>query len=146
MIRHTMRVCTLGFVLLCLAGCQTSNDVIREKTQGGGTTRVYPVSMDQAWEIAKTVFRGEGSDAIEEHKAEGYMLTSSGLKIYTAGAVMGAWVVPINERETKVTVITKRRMVTNLFTGLQETKFHERFAQAVEVLKAGKPLPVTPPE
>jgi hypothetical protein len=102
--------------------------------------------MDQAWEIAKTVFRWEGSDAIEEHKAEGYMLTSSGMNLITAGAVMGAWVEPSGERQTKVTVVTKRRIATNLATSLTETTFHRRFAQAVEIVKAGKPLPLTPPE
>lgn len=143
---HIMQVSILGFVLLCLVGCQTLSDVVREKAQGGGTTTVYPVPMDQAWEIAKTVFRWEGSDAIEEHKAEGYMLTSSGMNLITAGAVMGAWVEPSGERQTKVTVVTKRRIATNLATSLTETTFHRRFAQAVEIVKAGKPLPLTPPE
>lgn len=137
---------TLCLVLLWLAGCQTLSDVMREKAQGGGTTTVYPVSKDQAWEIAKTVFRWEGSDAIEEHKAEGYMLTSTGMEVFTAGAVMGAWVDPVGDRQAKVTVVTKRRIVTNLVTSLTETTFHRRFTQAVEIVKAGKPLPLTRPE
>ncbi len=57
-------VILLLFVAL-LNGCSTMNDVVRVKEAGTeGTTKVYPVNADQAWEISKTVFRWEGSDAI----------------------------------------------------------------------------------
>jgi hypothetical protein len=96
--------------------------------------------------IAKVVFRWEGADAIEEHKEEGYILTSSGMNLVSWGAVMGAWIDPIDKESTKVTVVTKRRISTNLATTLTETTFQKRFAQAVEIVKSGKPLPATPPE
>jgi len=134
-------------VTLCwLTGCQTLGDVVREKENGGGTVQVYPVDIDQGWKIAMTVFRWEGSDAIEEHRDQSYMLTSSGMNLVTAGAVMGAWVEPAGQGQTKVTVVTKRRIATNLATTLTETTFHRRFAQAVAITKGGKPLPLTPPE
>ena len=82
----------------------------------------------------------------EEHKDERYMLTSSGMNLVTAGTVMGAWIDPMPDGQMKVTVVTKRRIQTNMFTSLTETTFQERFAQAVEIVKAGKPLPPTPPE
>jgi hypothetical protein len=118
-------------------------DVTRAKDEG--TSQIYSVDADQAWKIAMTVFRWEGSDAIEEHRAEGYMLTSSGPTVGTMGKVMGAWIGPVIEGQTKVTVVTKRRVATNLFTTLTETTFHRRFAQAVKIVKAGKPLPLEPP-
>jgi len=49
--------------------------VIDEQKAGGGTTRTYPVSFDDAWRISVDIFRREGSGPIEEHKAEKYMLT-----------------------------------------------------------------------
>ena len=134
-----------GGALVCavlwLASCQTLSDVVQVKAQGGGTTQVYPVDTDQAWTIAKTVFRWEGSDAIEEHRDQGYMLTSSGMNVVSAGAVMGAWVEPAGRGQTKITVVTKRRVATTL----TETTFQKRFAQAVALVKAGQPLPLTPP-
>jgi hypothetical protein len=135
-------------VMLCLAsltGCQSMRHVMQEKDTGGGTTRVYPVSVDQAWELSKTVFRWSGTDAIEEHRNQGYMLTSSGMNLVTAGAVMGAWMEPAGRGQTKVTVVTKRRIATNLATTLTEGTFHRHFAQAVEIVKAGKSLPAAPP-
>ncbi len=132
--------------LISVTGCASLNDVVRAKEAGTeGVTKTYYVMPDQAWEIAKTVFRWEGSDAIEEHKNEGYMLTSSGLNGYSYGAVMGAWIKPINKDSTEVTVITKRRIQTDIFTTLTEETYHKRFAQAVEITKGGNPLPRVAP-
>jgi hypothetical protein len=144
-----MIISTLLFLLLVmlLNGCATMNDVVRVKEDGTeGTTRVYPVDLDQAWEISKTVFRWEGSDAIEEHKDQRYMLTSSGMNLVSWGTVMGAWIDPVDKDNSKVTVITKRRITINLATTLTEGTFHKRFSQAVDIVKSGKPLPRIAPE
>jgi hypothetical protein len=141
------RIGILGLLLAAsvwFAGCATMSDVVRSKDQG--TVQVYPVNADQAWDIAKAVFRWEGTDAIEEHRAEGYMLTSSGMNLITMGAVMGAWVEPVDKNSARVTVVTKRRVATNVATTLTEATFHKRFAQAVDIMKSGKPLPSTPPQ
>ena len=131
-------------ILGLLSGCATMSDVVQSKDQG--TSQVYPVTFDQAWTISMTVLRWEGADAIEEHKDQRYMLTSSGMNLVTSGSVMGVWVDPMPDGQMKVTVVTKRRIQTNVATTLTETTFHKRFAQAVEMVKAGKPLPAKPPE
>lgn len=136
----------LIFILIAsmINGCATMIDVIKSKNEG--TSVIYPVDAEQAWVIAKTVFRWEGADAIEEHKSEGYMLTSSGMNLVSYGAVMGAWIEPIDKENTRVTVVTKRRIATNIVTTLTETTFHKRFAQAVEIVKKGNRLPLEPPD
>ena len=132
------------FAVYLLAGCSTMSDVVKDKSQG--MSKVYPVNAEQAWDIAETVFRWEGADAIEEHKKDGYMLTSSGINLVSYGAVMGAWIESVGKNETKVTVLTKRRISINLATTLTETTFHKRFAQAVKIIKEGKDLPLNPPK
>lgn len=147
MTHPTVKIGVILIVFLGIAGCANLTHVIRQKEAGGGTTRVYPVGVDQAWDIAKTVFRWSGTDAIEEHRDEGYMLTSSGMNLVSYGAVMGAWVEPVGQEQTQVTIVTKRRLSLNIATTLTETTFHKRFARAVEIVKAGKPLPLAlPPE
>lgn len=127
--------------ILTLGGCATMNDVVSAENSGKeGTTKNYAVNQDQAWDIAKKVFRCEGSDAIEEHRSEGYMLTSSGLNLVSCGTVMGAWIQPINENTTKVTVVTKRRVTINIATTLTESTFQKRFAEEVANIQAGKPI------
>ena len=137
-----MRFSLLLAAFLPLA-CATMNDVVAQKDKG--TTQEYDVTPDVAWDICHKVFRWEGSDAIEDHRAQNYMLTSSGMNFYSDGAVMGAWVEPINGVKSKVTVVTKRRLSFDLATTMTETTFHRRFAQAVEIVKSGKPVPETAP-
>jgi len=144
---NILQTILLPTFIVLLSGCSTMNDVVRVKENGSeGTAKVYPINEDQGWTIAKIVFRWEGADAIEEHKDKGYMLTSSGMDLISAGAVMGAWIEPVDKENTKITVVTKRRLTINVFTTLMESTFHKRFAQAVEILKQGKPLPDIAPK
>jgi len=144
---RTLAVVMLLSLFASLYGCATMNDVVRVKETGSeGTAEVYPVNSDQAWEIAKTVFRWEGSDAIEEHRDQHYMLTSSGMNLVSWGAVMGAWIEPVDKSNTRVTVVTKRRITINVATTLTEGTFHKRFAQAVAIVKKGQPLPPNTPD
>jgi hypothetical protein len=138
---HCLWWITLSVVL---SACSTMADVVGHKNEG--TARVYEVSSDQAWELAKIVFRTEGADAIEEHRAEGYMLTSSGSNFYSEGAVMGAWVEPYDENSSNVTVLTKRRVKTNLFTTLTEGTFHRRFAQGIRIINSDNVLAAVLPD
>jgi len=137
---------TILISLLLLSSCASMKDVIKAKERGEGTAAIYNVTEDQAWEISMTVFRWEGSDAIEQHRSQNYMLTSSGMNMVSYGSVMGAWVEPVDANNTKVTVVTKRRVATNLATTLTEATFHKRFVQAVEIIKSGQPLPIVPPK
>ncbi len=145
--RADLRTTLAAIVFLAImSGCATMSDVQRVKEEGSeGTVKTYPVSADQAWDIAKTVFRWEGADAIEEHREEGYMLTSSGPDLVSLGAVMGAWIKPVSNEATEVTVVSKRRITVNLFTTMTESTFHKRYAQAVAMVNNGETLPLTAP-
>jgi len=121
------------------------SDVVQSKERGRGTSKVYPVNADQAWEIAKTVFRWERTDAVEEHRSEGYMLTSSGESLISWGTVMGVWIEPVDNGSTKVTAVIKRKNPTEVLTSLTEAIFHEDFEMAARI-KAGRsftPAPAT---
>lgn len=135
----------LAVVLAGIAGCATTADVLREKQEGRGAIGVYLVTAAEAWEIARAVFRWEGSGAVEEHRAEGYMLARGGTDWWAYPTLVGAWIEPVGERQTKVTVVLARHVETSLYAPLTETTFHRRFARAVELVKAGKPLPTLPP-
>jgi hypothetical protein len=129
----------MGFLLIAvfLTGCATTGDVVRSKERGGGMSKVYPVNAGQAWEIAKTVFYWEGTGAVEEHRSEGYMLTSSGESLISWGAVMGVWIEPVNDDRTRVTVVLKRKNPAEVLIPLTEASFHEDFELAARI-KAGR--------
>lgn len=126
-----------------LTGCASLSDVLASKNEG--TVKVYPIAQDRAWDIAMTVLRWEGAETIEEHRKDNYMLTTVGANLISAGSVVGVWVEPAKKGSTQVTVVTKRKMQTDIATGLTETTFQERFAQAVKIVKSGQPLPVSAP-
>ncbi len=111
-----------------------------------GQKRFILLMLTRLGILLKLFSVGEGADAIEEHREEGYMLTSSGMSLFTGGTVMGAWIEPVDTNATRVTVVTKRRVSINIATTLRETTFHERFAQAVDIIKAGESLPLEPPD
>ena len=132
-----MRVCALALTLL-LAGCLTLADVPRFKSEGRAET--YPVTVDEAWTLARSVFRWGGADVIEEHRPEGYMLTTTGANVARRGTLMGAWVEPVDVTHTRVTVVMKRPMQTSVFITMTEAKFHQRFAESVDRLRAERPV------
>jgi hypothetical protein len=132
--------------LSLVTGCATMSDVVKARNEG--ERRLYPVTCDQAYDIAGKIFRSEGSDAIEDHRAEGYILTSSGANRLTWGTFMGAWTEPATPGHCLVTVLTKRRMALNAATTLTETTSHNRFAQAVAEIASSasstKPIALVP--
>ena len=133
-----------AFVMLFLfASCATMSDVLSSKDDG--TAEVYPVGFDKAWDIATTVLRWEGAESIEHHKDKGYMVTQTSQNLVSSGALIGVWVDKIDNSHSKVTVVTKRKMATNIATGLTESTFHSKFAQAVDIVKSGQTLPIEAP-
>ena len=136
---------TLTFVAtaLLVAGCHNVADLPRYKSEGVAQT--YPVTLDEAWAITQAVFRWGGATAIEEHRAEGYMLTSSGDNLHGRGTVMGAWVEGVDATHTRVIVVMRQRMRSNVLTPLTEATFHRRFAETVQSLRAERPLPHAAP-
>lgn len=138
-----MRIKFYIVLLIMLVGCATMSDVLKDKDEG--TAEIYNVDKDIAWEIATTVLRWEGCETIEEHKISNYMLTTVGQNFVSAGSLVGVWVDPIDNNNTKITVVTKRKVQTNIATGLTESTFHDSFSKAVNIVKSGQSLPLEEP-
>ncbi len=133
----------LAAVIFVNIQCASIADAIKAKDDG--TVVNYAVGFDDGWKIAKTVLRWEDAETIEEHKDENYMVTTVGADFVSAGSAIAVWVEPDGAKSVKVTIVSKRKMQTNIATGLTESTFHRRYAQAVKILKSGKPLPSEAP-
>lgn len=140
------RLTLLFTIILVCSSCSTLNTVLKDKEAGKGTRVVYDTNFDQSWLLAKKAFRWAGSDAIEEYKEEGYMLTTKGANLITYGSVMGAWIERISDNKMAVTVISKRRISTNLATGMTEPRFHSLFKAGLKILEKGEELPLSAPK
>ena len=138
MIERGIKILVLFLVFAFIVGCAAMSDVVKSKQNG--QINVYSINANQAWEIAKTVFRWANADAVEEHRKESYLAASSGAN------VMVAWIEPMDKKIIRVTVASMRRLPINPFTDLTERDFHNYFAQGVEMMNSGKPLPSSRPK
>jgi len=126
---------------LILAGCATTfSDLVRAKEAGEGMSRVYRVNADRAWEVAKRVTQWEGIGDIRESRADGFMLIKSGADWYYKGTLIGVWIEPIDQDQSKVTVITKARRSVDTFRRLSEVDFHKSFAAFVQGAEIGSEI------
>ncbi len=130
----------LSLAVLVFTGCGPTQavvlrDVMEAKSEG--ISKNYPISSEKAWDIAAVVFLQEGVDA--------KMILSNEVFLFSQGAAMGVWTKSIDENNTQVAVVKKRGSVYGT-TKLTEMTFHERFAQIVADVKAGKQLPGGPPK
>jgi hypothetical protein len=137
-------------VLMMTVGCASlqvlSDQVVQAKMAGkGGVTKVYPVSANQAWEIAEAVFRWEKADEVTENRKENYLVASSGMKMAAFGTVMGVWIEPVDQITTRLTVIVKQRGDCCELTSLTPKRFFQRFEQGVAYVKGGRKLPISNP-
>lgn len=140
--KSRMTVFALLVALVWATGCATTADVVRAKNDG--TSQVYLIGSGQAWQIAKVVFRWEGSDSFEEHRAKGILVAKNGKEWMPWSSTKVAFVERLGRKHTKVTIVTKRR-IGDVATNSSETSFHKRFAYAVRIVKAGGHLPPKSP-
>lgn len=119
------------------------SDVVRDKEKE--TQKSYQINFEQAWDIAITVLRWEGCETIEQHQNSGYMLTTIGHDFFSDGTLVGVWLDEIDQDNTKMTVVTKRKEQLSLATGLTETTFHSSFEKAVNLVNKGEKLPYDKP-
>jgi len=101
------------------------HDVLTAHARGEGTSRVYEAEYDATWKKARAVLQSEGAGPVETH--DGYMLASVDgnnlTNLVTSGAWVGVWVEEEDDHHTRVTVVTKRRVSTQILTTLTEDGF-----------------------
>jgi len=114
-----------------LAGCATAQDVLTSKEEG--TAVVYAVAPSRAFDIAVQVLREDGVTLIEQHRSEGYMLTT-----FDASFV-AVWV-DADQGGSLVTVRSKRLTPLSIL-GFLESTFHDDFRRVVE--GKGRPAVMT---
>ena len=138
--RRSVRGALVLLALAALAACATRRDVVASKLKGQGTQRVYAVTVDQAWTISKAILRFEPLGPIEEHRSEGYMLTSDDPSSLAPATYIGVFVEPDGSASAKVTVVNKRRTPTQAYASLSEGAFHRKFSELLGVIEAVGPI------
>jgi hypothetical protein len=122
----------LAVLLISLSACATMSSVVRAKENG--TVRTYPVSGPLAWEIAKAILN-EKEAMVIENRPEGFLYAESSISL------LGAWIEPISEGETKVTFVVKSKDILFGSTGTSEGGLHSDFEKMIESGAAAKLTP-----
>ncbi len=108
------RLVVIAMALLVSACAGGRKDVLSAHDAGKGEMRVFPVTVDQAWDAARAALRWNHAEAIEEHPAERYMLGVAGAEGWSWGAAMGVWLEPTGPNGTNVRVVVSRKLATNI--------------------------------
>jgi hypothetical protein len=132
--------------LLLASACApvgTMATVIDEKEKGAAV--VYPIGPDRAWELAVDVLRRGGANAIEEHRDQHYLLTSTSPSPTEAGvgAYVGIWIQATDAHHPMVTCVMRWKKLTSLPGPLTEKRFHVQLQRA---LGSGSPGQVIRPD
>lgn len=99
--------------LLTAAGCQTSGDAVRAR--GQGKSRIYNAPFDTVWDTAPKAIGELGLDVVMSSKEEGSIVAQKPITAFSAGEHIAVFVERVNDEQTKVEVVSKKAMATNIF-------------------------------
>ena len=121
---HIKIACVI-FSLLLLQGCATMADSVAAK--GTGEYRVYENSFDEVWEATIDVVTGTKLSLVTKNKQTGQILAQKGISALSYGENVAIFV----EREgsdvrTRVEVVSKKAMATNVFATNWEQRIFEK--------------------
>lgn len=113
------------FVFLFVQGCATMADSISAK--GTGPYRVYDESFDKVWEAVIDVVTGTKLSLVTKNKQTGQILAQQGISAFSYGENVAIFVERVgSEVRTRVEVVSKKAMSTNVFATDWETHIFKK--------------------
>ena len=110
------RLLTLLAALLVVAGvsgCATLADARGAK--GQGMQKTYDADFETVWRTLPQVVTSIGLQVAGDNKQEGYILAQRGMTLMSYGEHVAIFVDRAGGNRTKVEVVSKRAMATNIF-------------------------------
>lgn len=116
--------------VISAAGCTTLADARNAK--GRGRSNTYEAPFETVWAKAKIAVADTGLSVASENKEEGYILAQKGLSAFSYGENVAVFVQKVDDTHTKVEVVSKKALETNLFATNWEKPILDRVAQLLE--------------
>jgi hypothetical protein len=101
------------FLLVAASGCATLADARAAK--GTGMSKTFNADSETVWKTLPGVANSIGLSVVADNKAEGYMLAQRGITLMSYGENVAIFVESVGRNRTKVEVVSKRAMATNIF-------------------------------
>jgi len=95
------------------AGCATLADA--RKAKGTGLTRAFDNPYDEVWQTIPDILSELGLDLAGENHREGYILAQRSATAFSYGENVAIFIERIEDNKTKVEVVSKKAMSTNIF-------------------------------
>lgn len=125
----------LALCLLSPVGCTTIADARNSK--GKGLAHTDEGSFDTVWESIPKAIKalGEGGPLIVgENKQEGYILAQGKMSFVSYGENVAVFVEKVDETKTKVEVVSKRTLATNIVAADWAPRLHTKLAVILKQL------------
>ena len=128
--RNGMNWLLILFVVAA-AGCATMADARNGK--GTGRFRVFPVPYDRIWATIPEVIDGTGLEIREQNKDAGLMLADRPSGAWTSGEFVAIFVDKVDENHTRVEVVSRKRLATNVTAMIWEGPILYWLAERLDV-------------
>lgn len=103
----------LVLLLLLVSGCATLADA--SSARGQGKSRVYDTSFDTVWNTVPEAVNELGLRVASKNRQEGCILATKGMTAFSYGENVAVFVEKVDDERTKVEVVSKKTMGTNIF-------------------------------
>ena len=120
-------------IALLMAGCSTLADARAAK--GKGLSYIYEGSFDDVWGSVPKAIQAMGSGGpkiVSENKQEGYILAQGGMSFVSYGENVAIFVEKIDDTKTKVEIISKRTLATNVVAADWAPRLHKKLAEMLK--------------
>jgi hypothetical protein len=98
--------------LLTFTGCTTLQDA--KNARGTGKFENYSSSFDNVWDASISVVEESKLDLVSQNKEQGEILAQKGMSAFSYGENVAVFVEEVTPNETKVEVVSKRALETNI--------------------------------
>lgn len=100
-------------MVLFSTGCSTMADAKAGK--GTGTSQTFAAASDRVWQVLPAAVKSAGLDYVAGNKDDGYALAQRGLSLFSYGENVAIFIDKPTPESTKVEVVSKKAMATNVF-------------------------------
>ena len=113
--------------MLLAGGCSSLNEARKDK--GKGTSRIYKASLDTVWSAVPQAVSDMGLDIAGKSEEDGYVLARKGLSAFSYGEYVAVFVEKVDDERTKVEVVSKKALATNIFAWNWEKPILDRLSE-----------------
>jgi len=117
--------------LLSAGGCSTLGDA--RNARGQGKSRLYDKPFDTVWNMVPKAINELGLKVASQNRQEGCILAAKGITAFSYGENVAVFVEKVDDKRTKVEVVSKKAMGTNIFAWNWEKPILDKLSEMLNI-------------